>query len=141
MGTALAAKSSRNAPERGNARPARPVERHRKHHNAKPDTPANLGRHRSQRTDRTPTHCGPVPLTPVFCGAYSPPASRDASKTLGYSMSYLSSKVLFGTALLVLSSTAWEGVAHAQMTPGGPMGGGGGMGSQPAGEEKKDGVA
>jgi uncharacterized protein (TIGR04551 family) len=57
-------------------------------------------------------------------------------------MSYLSSKVLFGTALLVLSSTALEGIAEAQMTPGGPMGGGGGMGpGQPAGEEKKDGVA
>ncbi|HTL34905.1 MAG TPA: TIGR04551 family protein [Kofleriaceae bacterium] len=54
----------------------------------------------------------------------------------------MSSKVLFGTALLALSSTGLEGIAQAQMTPGGPMGGGGGMGpSTPAGEEKKEGVA
>ncbi|NVB83865.1 MAG: TIGR04551 family protein [Kofleriaceae bacterium] len=51
-------------------------------------------------------------------------------------MSYLSSKVLFGTAVLLVGVE----VAEAQMTPGGPMGGGG-MGQQPAGEEKKEGVA
>lgn len=50
-------------------------------------------------------------------------------------MSYLSSKVLLGTAVLLVGVE----VAEAQMTPGGPMGGG--MGQQPAGEEKKEGVA
>ncbi len=52
-------------------------------------------------------------------------------------MSYLSSKVFVGTAILLLGAQ----VAEAQMTPGGPMGGGGMGPSQPAGEEKKEGVA
>ena len=51
-------------------------------------------------------------------------------------MSYLSPKVVLGTAILLVGTQ----VAEAQMTPGGPMGGGG-MGQQPAGEEKKEGVA
>ena len=46
-------------------------------------------------------------------------------------MSYLSSKVLLGTATLMVSAT----IAEAQMTPGGPMGGGMGGPQQPAGEE------
>lgn len=49
-------------------------------------------------------------------------------------MSYLSSKVFLGTAVLLVGAQ----VADAQMTPGGPMGGGG---MQPSGEEKKEGVA
>jgi len=52
-------------------------------------------------------------------------------------MSYLSSKVVLGTAVLLLSVD----VAQAQMTPGGPMGGGMGGPTQPSGEEKKEGVA
>lgn len=52
-------------------------------------------------------------------------------------MSYLSSKVLLGTAALMVSAT----IAEAQMTPGGPMGGGMGGPQQPSGEEKKEGVA
>lgn len=52
-------------------------------------------------------------------------------------MSYLSSKVLLGTAALMVSAT----VAEAQMTPGGPMGGGMGGPTQASGDEKKDGVA
>lgn len=52
-------------------------------------------------------------------------------------MSYLSNKVFLGIALLL----AGEGLALAQMTPGGPMGGGMGGPAQGAGEEKKDGVA
>lgn len=52
-------------------------------------------------------------------------------------MSYLSSKVLLGTAVVMVSAT----LAEAQMTPGGPMGGGMGGPQQPAGEEKKEGVA
>ncbi len=52
-------------------------------------------------------------------------------------MSYLSSKVLLGTAVLLVGVE----VAEAQMTPGGPMGGGMGGPQQPAGDEKKDGVA
>src|SRR3954470_18800579 len=62
---------------------------------------------------------------------------RDAPKTLGYSMSYLTSKVLLGAAILTLTAT----VAEAQMTPGGPMGGGMGGPASPSGEEKKEGVA
>jgi uncharacterized protein (TIGR04551 family) len=49
-------------------------------------------------------------------------------------MSYLSPKVFLGTAVLLVGTQ----VADAQMTPGGPMGG---MGQQPSGEQKKDGVA
>src|SRR5262245_1120294 len=52
-------------------------------------------------------------------------------------MSYLSSKVFVGTAILLVGAQ----IAEAQMTPGGPMGGGGMGPSQPAGEEKKEGVA
>lgn len=47
-------------------------------------------------------------------------------------MSYLSPKVFIGTAALLVGTQ----VAEAQMTPGGPMGG-----MQPAGEQKKEGVA
>lgn len=47
-------------------------------------------------------------------------------------MSYLSPKVVLGTAVFLVGTQ----VAEAQMTPGGPMGG-----MQPAGEEKKEGVA
>ncbi|HSD90752.1 MAG TPA: hypothetical protein VLB44_24675, partial [Kofleriaceae bacterium] len=49
----------------------------------------------------------------------------------------MSSKVVLGTAVLLLSVE----VAEAQMTPGGPMGGGMGGPPQPSGEEKKEGVA
>src|SRR5262245_54890021 len=52
-------------------------------------------------------------------------------------MSYLSSKVFVGTAILLVGAQ----IAEAQMTPGGPMGGGGMGPQQPAGEEKKEGVA
>lgn len=51
-------------------------------------------------------------------------------------MSYLTSKVFSGTALLLAAVQ----VAEAQMTPGGPMGGGMGP-SQTGSEEKKEGVA
>lgn len=52
-------------------------------------------------------------------------------------MSYLISKVFVGTAILLVGAQ----LAEAQMTPGGPMGGGGMGPQQPAGEDKKDGVA
>ncbi len=54
-------------------------------------------------------------------------------------MSYLSPKVFSGTAAFLAIIVGTSDVAQAQMTPGGPMGGG--MGQQPAGEEKKEGVA
>jgi uncharacterized protein (TIGR04551 family) len=52
-------------------------------------------------------------------------------------MSYLSPKVFLGTAFLLLGAQ----VAEAQMTPGGPMGGGGMGPSSGQQEEKKEGVA
>jgi uncharacterized protein (TIGR04551 family) len=51
-------------------------------------------------------------------------------------MSYLRSQVFVGTAFVLAGAT----LAEAQMTPGGPMGGMGGP-TQPAAEEKKEGVA
>ncbi len=67
---------------------------------------------------------------------------RDAPKTLDFPMRYLGSKRFVGIAFLVLGISS---VAEAQMGPGmggGGMGGGGmGGPTQPAGEEKKEGVA
>src|SRR6185436_20630013 len=45
--------------------------------------------------------------------------------------------VFVGTAILLVGAQ----IAEAQMTPGGPMGGGGMGPQQPSGEEKKEGVA
>jgi uncharacterized protein (TIGR04551 family) len=56
-------------------------------------------------------------------------------------MSYSRSSVFLGTAVILLSGLVDSRVAEAQMTPGGPMGGGMGGPQQPAGEEKKEGVA
>ena len=67
-------------------------------------------------------------------------AFLDAPKNVDFPMRYLASKLAVGIVAFVGISQ----VAEAQMGPGmgSPMGGGGGMGpTQPAGEEKKEGVA
>ena len=56
-------------------------------------------------------------------------------------MSYFNPRLLVGTATLLLGIVAGGEVAQAQMTPGGPMGGGMGGPQSPSGEEKKEGVA